>query len=46
VVNTLGQVVMQGKLVQELNVSNLPAGVYIIEIDEGEETVVQQFVKQ
>ncbi|PQB05879.1 hypothetical protein BST85_13955 [Aureitalea marina] len=46
ILNLLGQVVRQGTLSQQINVADLPSGMYVMEIDEGEETVVQKFTKQ
>lgn len=46
IVNLLGQVVMQGTLLQSIDVSRLQSGVYVLEINEGEEIVSDRFIKQ
>ncbi len=46
VVNLLGQVVAQGTLTQTIDVSRLQSGVYVLEINEGEEIVTERFIKQ
>jgi hypothetical protein len=46
IVNLLGQVVMEGTLLQTIDVSRLQSGVYVLEINEGEEIVTDRFIKQ
>ena len=47
VINTLGQQVLQGTLSSYgIDVRNLQSGVYIIEINDGDEVTSQRFVKQ
>ncbi|MBW2937186.1 M4 family metallopeptidase [Aureisphaera sp. CAU 1614] len=47
IVNTLGQEVMSGLLTQQpLNVGRLKSGIYIIEINDGEEIISQRFIKE
>ncbi|MEP2936627.1 MAG: M4 family metallopeptidase [Gilvibacter sp.] len=46
IVNLLGQVVKQGTLLQAIDVSNLQSGVYVLEINDGEETITDRFIKQ
>ena len=46
IVNMLGQVVDQGTLGQTIDVSRLQAGMYILEINEGEEIVTERFIKE
>ena len=46
IVNILGQVVAQGTLMQTIDVSRLQSGVYILEINEGEEIVTDRFIKE
>ena len=45
--NTLGQIVKQGKLTSNtIKVSSLTKGIYIIEINDGEEKMIKKFVKK
>ena len=46
IVNLLGQQVKQGTLTQTIDVSNLQAGMYILEINDGEDLINERFVKQ
>lgn len=47
IVNTLGQEVMSGKLTQQpIDVARLQSGMYIIEVNDGEEINTERFVKQ
>jgi len=46
VVNLLGQVVKQGTLLQSIDVSRLQTGVYFLEINDGDETFTERFIKQ
>ena len=47
IVNTLGQEVMSGLLTEQpLNVGRLKSGIYIIEINDGEEIISQRFIKE
>lgn len=46
IVNMLGQTMLEGTLDKELDVSNLSAGVYFIEVNDGEEVMTKKFVKQ
>ncbi len=45
IINVLGQVVNEGKTTKEVMVGNLEAGVYYIEINDGEEKMTKRFVK-
>jgi hypothetical protein len=46
VVNILGQTVLVGDLSQEtINVEKLESGVYFVEINDGEEIMLQRFIK-
>ena len=46
IINLLGQVVSEGTLMQSIDVSRLQSGVYILEINEGEEIVTDRFIKE
>ena len=46
ILNMLGQTMMQGDSVKEINVSNLKSGMYFIEVNDGEETMTKKFIKQ
>ena len=46
IVNLLGQVVAQGTLLQTIDVSKLQSGVYVLEINDGEEVVSDRFIKE
>lgn len=46
IINLLGQVVSEGTLMQTIDVSRLQSGVYILEINEGEEIVTDRFIKE
>ena len=46
VLNMLGQTIIKGDLTKEINVSNLKAGMYFIEVNDGEETMTKKFIKQ
>ncbi|PTX60362.1 putative secreted protein (Por secretion system target) [Kordia periserrulae] len=47
ILNLLGQTVKEGNLKDgRLNVSELKAGVYMLEVQDEEETIIQKFVKQ
>jgi bacillolysin len=47
IINLLGQTVLKGEVSQQaINVSSLNAGVYIIEINDGEEVNNQKFIKK
>ena len=45
IMNTLGQIVMQGRFANTLNVSGLESGLYILEIEDGSTKKVQRFMK-
>ena len=42
----LGQTVLQGIRIKEINVSSLKEGIYFLEVSEGENTVSKKFIKQ
>lgn len=44
--NVIGQILNSGKVNGEINISNLKAGVYIIEVNDGEKIMSKKFVKQ
>ncbi len=46
IVNTLGQLVKSGQLEQQINISSLKTGVYIFEINDGDEITTQKFLKK
>ncbi|MBR9913482.1 MAG: T9SS type A sorting domain-containing protein [Algicola sp.] len=46
IINMLGQTMMQGDSVKEINVSNLKSGMYFIEVNDGDETLTKKFIKQ
>ncbi|CAL2080424.1 M43 family zinc metalloprotease [Tenacibaculum sp. 190524A02b] len=46
ITNLIGQVIQKGKLTEQLNVSKLDAGVYLFRVNEGDEEIVQKFVKR
>ncbi|CAL2080418.1 T9SS type A sorting domain-containing protein [Tenacibaculum sp. 190524A02b] len=46
ITNLIGQVIQKGKLTEQLNVSKLEAGVYLFRVNEGDEEIVQKFVKK
>jgi bacillolysin len=47
IINLLGQTVLKGEVSQQaINVSSLNAGVYIIEVNDGEEVNNQKFIKK
>ncbi len=46
VTNMLGQAVLNGAFEKSINVSELPAGMYIIQLYIGEKTKVKRFIKQ
>jgi chitodextrinase len=47
IINSIGQVVKSGKLsTNSIEVSQLKAGVYLLEINDGEEKLVKKFLKQ
>ena len=46
VLNMLGQTVVKGDVINEINVSSLKAGMYFIEVNDGEETMTKKFIKQ
>ena len=46
VINMIGQTIMKGALTKELDVSDLKAGMYFIEVHDGEETTTKKFIKQ
>ena len=45
IINMLGQVVNTGKTTQEVMVNNLEAGMYYIEVNDGNATMTQKFIK-
>ena len=45
IINMLGQVVNTGKTTQEVNVKNLEAGMYYIEVDDGDAIMSKKFIK-
>ena len=46
IINMLGQTVMKGDSIKEINVSNLKAGMYFIEVNDGDEAMTKKFIKQ
>nr|WP_321246631.1 M43 family zinc metalloprotease [uncultured Psychroserpens sp.] len=46
ILNMLGQTMMTGDSVKEINVSNLKTGMYFIEVNDGEEIMTKKFIKQ
>lgn len=47
VVNYLGQIVQSGKIdSNSINVSNLNAGVYILQINDGQKSITKKFIKE
>jgi bacillolysin len=47
IVNVLGQTVKSGRLTNEkINVSSLQSGMYVIEVNDGEEVMTKRFVKE
>lgn len=46
IMDVSGKVVQAGTLDQTLNVSQLQSGMYFLEVHEGEETVVERFIKE
>ena len=47
VINYLGQVVKSGSIENNsLNVSNLNAGVYILQINDGQKSITKKFIKE
>jgi len=46
IANILGQTVQAGNLKSEINVTNLKAGLYIIEVNDGDEILSKKFIKQ
>ncbi|OUR98104.1 hypothetical protein A9Q86_13670 [Flavobacteriales bacterium 33_180_T64] len=46
IINMLGQTMMKGDSVKEINVSNLKSGMYFIEVNDGEEIMTKKFIKQ
>ncbi|WP_299332602.1 T9SS type A sorting domain-containing protein [uncultured Psychroserpens sp.] len=46
IINMLGQTMMKGDSVKEINVSNLKSGMYFLEVNDGEETMTKKFIKQ
>ncbi|MFK7001425.1 M4 family metallopeptidase [Flavobacterium oreochromis] len=44
--NLMGQPLKSGKLNQEINVSDLAAGIYVIEINDGQKTLSKKFAKK
>lgn len=45
IVNMMGQLVKQNYIEGEINVNNLPNGVYFIEFNDGDETIIKKFIK-
>ncbi|MFD1161272.1 immunoglobulin-like domain-containing protein [Hwangdonia seohaensis] len=46
IINMLGQVVNTGKTTKEVKVNNLEAGVYYIEVNDGNTTMTKKFIKR
>tara|TARA_R110001583_G_scaffold35585_3_gene118245 strand:- start:53125 stop:58278 length:5154 start_codon:yes stop_codon:yes gene_type:complete len=46
IANLLGQTVKSGKINNAINVSDLKAGMYLININDGEEVISKKFIKQ
>ena len=46
IVNMIGQTVIEGNSISRVDVGSLDAGVYFIQVNEGEEIVTKKFIKQ
>ncbi|WP_104735033.1 M43 family zinc metalloprotease [Hanstruepera ponticola] len=46
IMNMIGQTVLTGNSIKEINVSGLKTGMYFIEVNDGEETMTKKFIKQ
>ena len=46
IINMIGQTIMEGALTKELDVAHLKAGMYFIEVHDGEEATTKKFIKQ
>jgi hypothetical protein len=47
IVNVLGKTVKSGSISnQPINISRLKTGIYLIEINDGEEIILEKFIKQ
>jgi hypothetical protein len=46
IANILGQTVKSGSLNGEINVSELKPGLYIVEVNDGDEIMSKKFIKQ
>lgn len=46
IINMVGQVVLTGNSIKEINVSSLKTGMYFIEVNDGEEIMTKKFIKQ
>ncbi|WP_435262465.1 endonuclease [Tenacibaculum sp. nBUS_03] len=44
--NAVGQIIKQGNVSKAINVSNLNNGIYIIEINDGNKSIIRKFVKK
>ncbi|MCX7551400.1 T9SS type A sorting domain-containing protein [Xanthomarina sp. F2636L] len=46
IINMIGQEVLKGNSIKEINVSSLKSGMYFIEVNDGEEIMTKKFIKQ
>jgi Zinc carboxypeptidase/Domain of unknown function (DUF5011)/GEVED domain/Secretion system C-terminal sorting domain/Fibronectin type III domain len=46
IINAIGQVVNKGKTTQEIDVTDLEAGTYFLEVNDGKEIVTKRFIKE
>ena len=46
IINMIGQTIKTGHTPKQINVSNLKAGVYFIEVNDGEEVMTKKFIKE
>jgi len=46
IINMLGQTVLKGNSIKEINVSSLKSGMYFIEVNDGDEAMTKKFIKQ
>jgi hypothetical protein len=46
IINMLGQTVLKGNSIKEINVSSLKSGMYFIEVNDGEDIMTRKFIKE
>lgn len=46
IINMLGQTVLRGNSIKEINVSSLKSGMYFIEVNDGEDIMTRKFIKE